>query len=231
MEFLEWIKELDSSLLLYINGLHNPFWDHTMYIITRKEIWILFYSVLLWTLYRSYGARIIYIIAIVALTVLATDQTCNLFKDFFQRPRPGHDPVIGDLVYIFFKKGGHFGFVSGHSGNSFALVALMWGLLKNRTLYISMFIWATWVAISRVWLGVHYPGDILCGGVIGYAIGHGIFKLAAYLEPSIYKKGTPLLRECRVSNGDIQPLLITLPLYILILLGINYLYIIKGYIG
>ena len=231
MKFLEWLKEVDTNLLFAINGWTNMFFDHTMYIYTAKETWFLFYLVLVLMIIKHFGRRALVILPAIALTILFTDQLCNVFKYGFARPRPGHDPVIGDLIYIFYKKGGRFGFVSAHSANAFAMAAFMIGVFKNQWFKWTILFWAALIAYSRPYLGVHYPGDIICGGLLGAAIGYGMYRAAMFAESKVFKDGEQRIANFSIDNGSLAPYFVIYVAMLLIPMLINALYLKHGYIG
>jgi undecaprenyl-diphosphatase len=121
----------------------------------------------------------LYLIMGILLVILASDQfTSSFMKPFFERLRPCHDLEIGQLVHVVKKCGGQFGFASGHSANSFGIAMFAW--LTFRSYWKGtwlMFLWAAFVAFSRIMVGVHYPGDIIVGSLIGLFFGWLIFKL------------------------------------------------------
>lgn len=107
---------------------------------------------------------------LVALLITISDQvSVHLFKNVFQRLRPCHEPALEGMVYTLGRCGGKFGFISSHASNSFAIAVFMALLLWKtlRVMAIIMLVWAAMVSYSRVYLGVHYPGDILVGGMVG----------------------------------------------------------------
>lgn len=176
---IDWIKELDQRLLLFLNGLHLPWLDQTMYWISEKEVWIPFYLLIIGLIIKEYKWKaIIYIVGII-LAITATDQLCSGFmKPFFERFRPSRDPALENLVHIVNEyRGGRFGFASSHAGNSFALATFIFLMFKSEFKWIKwIFLWAAVVSYTRIYLGVHYPGDILAGGMIGAGFGWLFFR-------------------------------------------------------
>lgn len=183
MSFFEQIEQWDIDLLLYLNGLHSPFLDQLFWWISNKFIWIPLYLFLLYLLYRKYSWKgIAVIIPAIALLVLATDQGTNLFKNVLvERYRPTHNLLIGDLVHLVNDyKGGQHGFVSGHTSNSFALATFMFLLFDKAKPYRWLFFWAFIVGYSRIYLGVHYPLDVIGGAMLGIFTGVVFAKFAAF---------------------------------------------------
>ncbi len=190
MDFWETLHKLDQQLTLAINNLHSPWSDQIMIWFSDIPVWIPLYAVILFFLFRNLGWKKATVVTISAvLTFAACDQFSNLIKDATERLRPCHDLFMVDSgLRILEGKGGRFGFFSAHSANAFgfALCTLI-GFLnderpeyKYRTYGILMFTWAFFVAISRVFVGKHYLGDILVGALVGLVFGYCFGQLAKY---------------------------------------------------
>lgn len=186
---IEFIKNIDTELFLFLNGLHSDFFDSLMWWISDKYLWIPFYAFLLFLLIKKYGKRSFIPIITIALFVVASDQiTVHLFKNLFQRYRPSQNLDLSGVVHIVNGyKGGLYGFVSSHASNTFGLATIMSFLLKRRYLTIVLIIWAVIVSYSRIYLGVHYPADVLCGAIIGVLIAFIFYKLADLVSKKLYK--------------------------------------------
>ncbi len=169
---IDYIKNIDKELFLFLNGLHSDFFDTLMWWISDKFIWIPFYVFLLFMIIKKYGKKSIILIITIALLVTLTDQlSVHLFKDVFKRYRPSHNIDIANLVHIVSNyKGGMYGFVSSHAASSFGIAAIISLFLKKKNITITLFVWATIVSYSRIYLGVHYPADVICGGLLGVFI-------------------------------------------------------------
>jgi len=182
MEFLNLLKSWDKDLFLFLNGMHSPLWDYSMTLFTLTPTWLLFYGTILLFIVRKYGKKSLFILVSITLLILCADQFAGILKHTVQRLRPSNDPALSQLVYVFFRKGGQFGFVSAHASNTFAFATFSMLLFKN-TRYTAFIIpWAMMIAYSRVYLGVHYPGDIIGGAILGIGLGIGIYKLLIYAE-------------------------------------------------
>lgn len=169
---LEFLNNLDTSLFLRLNSFHSPFWDKTMWFISGKYEWIPLYGVLLaWVIYKFKWKSIWIILTIAVLITLADQISTEVFKKGIERLRPTHNPEIRDLVHIVNDyRGGMYGFVSSHAANSFAVAIFFSLVMKLRWFSCSIITWAALVSYSRIYLGVHYPGDILGGALLGIAL-------------------------------------------------------------
>ncbi|MBN2349236.1 MAG: phosphatase PAP2 family protein [Bacteroidales bacterium] len=180
---LQFLNDIDTRLFLFLNGFHSPFWDTVMWWISGKIQWLPLYLVLIgWMIYR-YKWKTLYILLFVIVLITLSDQgSVKLFKDVFQRLRPCHTPEIQQFVHIVNNKcGGSYGFISSHAANSFALAMFTTQLFKNKIYTYFIFSWALIVSYSRIYLGVHYPGDILGGAAWGICCGLVVFYLYTYI--------------------------------------------------
>ncbi|HZH74010.1 MAG TPA: phosphatase PAP2 family protein [Mariniphaga sp.] len=200
MEFLEKLLELDTSLFLYLNGFHSDFWDTIMLLITLKEPWFPFFGIILFYITKNFKSKSWFIFIFVALTVLLSDQLSVLLKDSIQRYRPAHNPEIDYLVHNVLRKGSLYGFVSSHAANVFAVFAFTTRLFRNRSFWILMLIWAFVISYSRIYSGVHYPLDIIGGGVLGWLIGIGTFRLLMIVETFFFLSRNPKIDNTNLSN-------------------------------
>ncbi len=182
MEFIQKIVELDKELFLYLNSFHSEFCDYLMFFITRKETWIPLYIVVLFFLIKNFRKKSIVIIIAFALLILLSDQLSVLIKETVQRLRPVYEPSIEHLVHNFFRKGGQHGFISSHATNMFAIYTFTKLFFRNRSYSILFFIWALTISYSRIYLGVHYPLDILGGALLGIFLGWLMHKLVMFVE-------------------------------------------------
>lgn len=176
---LDFLDTLDKTLFLFINGIHTPVTDKIWLIITNIPTWIPLYVGLLIWIIAYYKKDSIWIIPGIILAITIADQlTSGFMKPFFGRLRPCQDPEISPLTHVIGNCGGLYGFASGHSANSFAIATFIWMLFKKSFRWTALlFLWATIVALSRIMVGVHYPFDILTGGLIGFITGWLVFKI------------------------------------------------------
>ncbi len=176
---LDWLDQIDKQIFLFLNAFNSPFSDQLWYLITNIPSWIPFYMLLLFFVIKVFKKDSIYLIGGILLVILCSDQfTSSFMKPFFGRLRPCHDDEIGQLVHIVKKCGGQFGFASGHSANSFGLAMFIWMVFRHYWKWVWLiFVWAFAVAFSRIMVGVHYPGDIIAGGLVGILFGWLLFKI------------------------------------------------------
>jgi len=167
---MDWIISLDKELLLFFNGMHSDFLDAFMYMVSGKAIWAVFYLGIIVSLIKKMGPRngFAAIMAIIIVITLADQTASSVFKPLFQRFRPSHEPSLNGLVHLVNGyTGGRFGFCSSHAANVFGLAVFAGSLLQNKITYIFLIAWAILVSYSRIYLGVHYPGDIIVGALWG----------------------------------------------------------------
>lgn len=170
-QLLQSLTEADQSLLLYLNGLHNTFGDYFMPVFTGKWIWVPMYAGILYVLLKNYNWKVTLLCLIaITLTITFADQVCaTLIRPIVERPRPSNPASpIADLVHIVNgRRGGGFGFPSCHASNSFGLAFFLVFLFRKRWLSLFICIWATVNCYTRIYLGLHYPGDLIVGMLVG----------------------------------------------------------------
>ncbi|WP_271765089.1 phosphatase PAP2 family protein [Aquimarina algiphila] len=182
---MEELIQLDKDLFLYLNNLGTPAWDGFWLFMTEKFYQIPLYLVLLFFFYKYFGIRgTIITLIVVAALITATDQLSNLFKNvLFMRPRPCRADGVAELARFIAERCGRHGYFSGHAASSMALAFFTGLTLQKHLKYIFPFmvVWSIIVAYSRIYVGVHYPGDIITGMAIGIVLGVGAYKLQGLL--------------------------------------------------
>lgn len=177
------IIEFDKHLMLLLNGWHSPFFDFLMPVITDKYTGIPIYLAILVILFRKVDMKklLIAVAAILVTFALCDSLSVALFKETFQRLRPGWDPQIMDQVRMLEYKGGQYGFVSSHAANLFGLATITSLLIKNRIYTALIFFWAALVGYSRIYVGKHFPADVVCGAIFGMIVGYLVYKGTVWL--------------------------------------------------
>lgn len=165
------ILELDKSVFIFLNGFHSPFLDSIMLGITHRLTWIPLYVYIIYLLFENKAISPFWIslFTIVFAAGLSDFITSGLMKPYFMRLRPCHEPNLMAIIHQVGSCGGKYGFASSHAANTFALSFSFLFLNKNshlKTSYV-LIAWAFIVSYSRIYIGVHYPLDILVGALVG----------------------------------------------------------------
>jgi len=190
LSLLELIKNCETGTFLFFNSFKNPVADFIMWWSSNRFIWIPLYIFFLWMVYKKYPKNFWMVIITCALLVLVNDQLCNLFKSGIGRFRPTHDPVIGQLVLtVNDYRGGKYGFYSAHAAISFSIATFI-SMLRNDApkIVIIAFFYALLHSFSRIYLGVHFPSDIVVGMTVGVFTGWLFAELYVKLYNHILNK-------------------------------------------
>ena len=200
----------DQELLLKLNGSDSLFWDGFMWISTNMLTWIPLAVVLLYVILKNNKIKeALVIIALLGVVIALADQiSSGICKPYFARFRPTQDPELMfqiDIVNGY--RGGIYGFISSHAANTFGVAVFLSLILKSGSLAIILFIWATLNAISRIYLGVHYPGDIFFGTLVGVGVGILIYMIYKKLQQKLLKQSNFISNQYTSSGyliSDIQ---------------------------
>ena len=169
------LQDLDVQLLLAINRAHTPALDAILVFASNRLVWFPAYALLIgWLVYQFRRRAVLLLPLVMAAVGLADSITSRLFKPYFARPRPCHDGILAKVLHLPDGCGGQFGFLSSHAANSVALavfLALVLPAGRFRTLKIGVMLWAALLSYSRVYLGAHYPADVLGGALVGALLG------------------------------------------------------------
>lgn len=171
MELLQSLIEIDEQFLLAINGCHNEYFDHFMYLFSDRWIWVPMYGAILYVMIRNFSFRkMIVCLAAMALTITIADQVgASIIRPIVERLRPSNpENPISEVVHIVNNyRSGRYGFPSCHAANTFGLAFFVCFLFRQRWLTAFLMFWAVVTCYSRVYLGLHYPGDLLAGMILG----------------------------------------------------------------
>ena len=233
---LQRLIDIDKQVMLALNGSDSLYMDGVMKIYTSTSVWIPVALVLLFIVLKNNRPRTaILTILAVALTIVATDQvSSHLIKPLVARLRPCNDPTIMHLIDTVngYRSGG-YSFTSSHACNSFGIFAIVSLIIRNRALSLSLLLWASINSYSRIYLGVHFPGDILCGAIIGITIGSMVYLLYASVRKRIeyssvrvtnnYTRSGYLVDDVQVMTASIFVTFVFICIYALIYINKNIL--------
>ena len=185
--------DLDRQLLLWFNGSESLFLDGLVKTLTTAVTWAPLYVSLLYLVMKNNDnvKKVLLVVACALLCVfLAGSLNDMLVKPSVGRWRPTHDPVIGYVVDVVNDyRGGNHGFFSSHAANTFSLAVFFALLVRSRVLTIALVFWSLVNCWTRLYLGVHFPGDVFCGllwgGLVGTAVWYLHLRVRRILSPSL----------------------------------------------
>lgn len=179
------LRNMDMPVMMFFNDSDSLFMDNLMCFLTNAMTWIPMYVMLLFcVIHNNKSIRQIGLIVGMALLLFAViDVSISSFiKPGFMRLRPGHDPVVGGIIHVVNNhRGGIFGFFSAHAANTIALTVFFSMLMRSVRLTVMMLVWSVINCITRMYLGMHYPSDIVCGLLFGSIVGIGVYYLYVYI--------------------------------------------------
>ena len=230
------LVDIDKQVMLALNGSDSLYMDGVMKIYTTTAVWIPVAAVLLFIVIKNNTPRnTLLIILSVALTILLTDKvSSDIIKPLVGRLRPSHDPEFMHLIDTFNGyRSGSFSFTSSHACNSFGIFMFISLLIKNRTLSLSLLAWAIINSFSRIYLGVHFTGDILCGAIVGTLLGLTVYLLYAFIHKKIERQPTRitanytrsgfLVEDVNIMTSAIYLTFVFITIYALIYINNNIL--------
>lgn len=181
---IDYLMDIDAEALLAVNGMYSSFQDALWWMVSAKWSSALLVLSLLWILVHKNRRHALLVLAMVALAVLLADQVSSgLIKHLVERLRPTHDPSLENAVHIVNGyRGGMYGFVSSHAANFFAIATLVSFIMRHRLVVIALYGWGLAQCYSRMYLGVHYPGDILGGIIVGVLAGWLVWRLMCWIQ-------------------------------------------------
>lgn len=221
---IKYLDQLDKELLIALNSSGSEYWDSFMWLVTGKIAWVptalVFIYMLFKPAFKSGNTRAIrtasakaglkeglLALLMLVLTVVICDQiSSSFFKPFFERLRPSREPELdGLLTLVNGYKGGKYGFVSSHAANSVGFAVFISLLFKKRWLSLFVFAWAVTNSYSRLYMGVHYPGDVLIGAMIGIAVAYLMYYLYFTIHRRLYYTSYLMYAEPIYDREDSRP--------------------------
>ena len=187
---LEQILEYERGAFLWLNGNHNSFWDSFMWIYTGQIVWIPVLLLFIFLLFykQDWKEPLLIVLSIVLVITLCDQISSSIFKPFFMRFRPTHHPDFMNYVHIVNEyRGGKYGFISGHATNAFGFATFALLLFRNHLFTVTILIWSTLMAYTRIYLGVHFLSDIIPGALVGMLLGFSVYKLYVLLRRKLLK--------------------------------------------
>lgn len=187
MSLLDKIIHFDKELMIQLNSMGTESWDQFWLLATNQLSWIPLYLLFFYLIFKSMGwKKGLALVLLTALLVTFSDQFTVFLKDSFERLRPNRDPSVNSMIRIL-KNNSSFSFVSGHATTSMAVSLLMFLTLRKSYPYTWLFfIWPLIFAYSRIYIGVHFPMDVICGAILGAGIGYLFYRLSlgmfAYMD-------------------------------------------------
>lgn len=188
MALFDWFNHIDTQMFLALNGHISPFFDSFFVLFSQKQVWYPLYLFIALLILQRYKIKGIWIILFIALAIVISDQLSGLTKELAGRLRPSHQGALADQIYIPSGKGGQFGFFSSHAANSFTLAFFMGYITRRKRVWATFTLWALITSYSRIYLGVHFPFDVLVGALFGIFTGWSVYKLLMIFDFHLQRK-------------------------------------------
>lgn len=202
------LQQFDASIFTTINSWHALYFDNFMALVTVVATWLPMILMLLYMMYTKKGWRkMLGLLLAVGVVILIADQvSASIIKPMVKRPRPSRNDDLQATIYLVNGyNGGKFGFVSSHAANCFGIAMFLAFIFKNRAFTWFMIAWASLMCYSRIYLGVHYPGDIVCGAILGVAVAALVYYIIKLL-----KKKYPLWFDISFTLGETKQMIYAL---------------------
>lgn len=221
---LEQLLAWDKFIFSFLNSFHSEFFDNFFWIVTQKETWIPLYIAILYIIIRTKRKEATWIILGLIVTIVLADQlSSSLIKPLVERLRPSRDSTLSGLIHLVNGyTGGKYGFVSSHAANSFALALYSSLLFRNKPYTIFIFIWALINAYSRIYIGVHFPLDIIGGAAIGFISVGIVYCLLNKYQPVIFKPNKYKPKSKRRFWNTEKLILLVIELSFLVIFGVAF---------
>ncbi len=179
---IDWLEKIDIEFFFQLNGLHQPWLDQPMHYMTKAIFWLPVYFLIAYMIIKTYDWKVFLwsLLGIVVIVTLCDRISVELFKEVFKRYRPSRNVEYGHLVHIVNDyRGGLYSFVSSHATNFFGISSFVFLLVRKNFKKAApwLIVWAGLISYTRVYLGVHYPSDILVGSLLGAFIGYFTYLL------------------------------------------------------
>ncbi len=181
------LLELDTQIFLYLNSINHPMINPVMVFISSKLFWLLVYLPIIFLMIKKSKKDTLYIFPIVAVTHIVTDKVSVWIKNVVLRPRPCKVEELVDQINLLVGCS-QYGFVSSHAANSFALITILillkgrWSISNWKWVNHILILWAILTSYSRIYVGVHYPLDIICGAILGIILAHFFYNIFTRVE-------------------------------------------------
>lgn len=193
---LEFITNIDTQLTLFLNGSDNEMLDAIAVTATKTSTWIPLGILLLYVLMRmkDWKNALLVILCVAIAITLADQMASGIFKPLVARLRPSHTPELqGVIDLVDDYRGGRYGFFSSHAANTCAVAVFLSLLFRKRVFTVAICSWAMVNSWTRLYLGVHYVGDIMVGLIWGAFVGWMVFRLYRFLTLKVKLEGVELL--------------------------------------